>query len=200
MFLELVFEKLRRALSDPLVELPHALVLALALHRRSLEITTAKAGVGRPKKKRVRHESRTSQDGVASCVRAWLLERDDFCRYNLIRTLAIHVQASNMWRLWAIFVGCVTANLMFDAFHRQNRKLHIFTHLRLRLAPLSFRVGVLLAYPLCGLLEFLVRPLGQAALVLVLLALALCGRSGTRADWRLNSIDYTHCRGGGSGA
>lgn len=44
-FLELFFEQLRRALSDPLIELPHALVLALAFDLRSLKNHSNPGGI-----------------------------------------------------------------------------------------------------------------------------------------------------------
>lgn len=59
--------------------------------------------------------------------------------------------------------------------HRQNR----VTNLNLGLSSLARRVGVLLADPLGRLLELFVRPLRQAALVLVLLGFVLCGSSSS---------------------
>lgn len=97
--------------------------------------------------------------------------------YELIRTLAMN--SGPLVAAWGSIARSAPEYLI-DACHQHDPKLQAFAHLRLRLASLSFGVGVLLAHPLRGLLELLVCPLGQAALVLVLLALALCGRSVAR--------------------
>lgn len=55
--------------------------------------------------------------------------------------------------------------------------LSTVTNLNLGLSPHARRVGVLLANPPGRLLELFVRPLGQAALVLVLLGFVLCGHA-----------------------